>query len=675
MRGWRLGVLVLAVTLLNPNVAGAGLVAVSAAYVFARFIQMDATFLDSGFYTYNPLLVGLSIGYLFRLTPLTVFFVVVAGVSAFVLTHMLFSIFWHYLRLPVLSLPFVLVSSTAYLAAASYTNLYVTGLYPQTFTAWEEAIPWWLGGFFESLGAIFFMPHVIAGALFAAGLLLVSRILFLLAVTGYYAGALTLAWMGGSYAQAFGNLNTFNFILIAMAVGGVFLIPSLRSYTLALVAVVASTVLMSSSEVFWALYNLPIFALPFNVVTLSFVYVLGIVSFPLVARGAPGTPEQMLDEYVCNQRRYPGTLRTLGLPFSGVWTVWQGFEGRWTHQGPWAYAYDFVITGADGKTYRGDGVKLEEYHAFRKPVLAPVRGRVVRVVRDLPDNPVGEGDRTHNWGNLVVISDERGFFVELSHFAEDSIRVEEGDWIERGAVLGLCGNSGYSPQPHIHVQVQGTDQVGATTLPFSFVSYAVGDRYHANDVPSEGADVEPLFPDKGLESRMGFVLDEEFTYDVMRDGEEAQRALFVVRMAPDGTFFLESKRGRLYFGTFEDTFYFYRLEGGDPYLRAPFLALPRMPLAYRKGLEWTDHVPVGLVSRGLRKAGIRLLRSLHHGLGQVAVSSRFVSERSIEGQVRSPLLGITKSTRVVLDPHRGVERIQIDDLIMERVHEAPSAEA
>jgi urea transporter len=45
------------------------MVAVLAAYGFARFIGMGAAFLESGFYTYNPLLVGLSLGYLFKLTP------------------------------------------------------------------------------------------------------------------------------------------------------------------------------------------------------------------------------------------------------------------------------------------------------------------------------------------------------------------------------------------------------------------------------------------------------------------------------------------------------------------------------------------------------------------------------------------------------------------------------
>ena len=155
-----------------------------------------------------------------------------------------------------------------------------------------------------------------------------SRILLLLAIGGYYTGTLTLAMLGGSPDAAFSNLNAFNFILIAMALGGVFLVPSLRSYLIAFFAVVASTMLLSSSEVFWSRWGVPVFALPFNLVTLTFVYVLGLVEFPLLAKTS-GTPEEVLDEHFSGAMRYPGSERTLALPFAGRWTVWQARKTIW----------------------------------------------------------------------------------------------------------------------------------------------------------------------------------------------------------------------------------------------------------------------------------------------------------------------------------------------------------
>jgi urea transporter len=677
------GAFILLVTLTAPNVAIAGFVAVLAAYGFARFIRMDVAFLKSGFYTYNPLLVGLSLGYLFRVTPLTLFFVVAAGIAAFVLTHALFSPAWHYLRLPVLSLPFVLISSVAYLAAGTYTNLYVTALYPRSLSPLEGLVPLWAAGFLRSLGAIFFVPSVAAGLLIAAALLFRSRILFLLAAGGYYAGTLTLAALGGGTAAAFTNLNAFNFILIAMAVGGVFLVPSPRSYVLALVAVVTSTILLSSSEVFWSRWGVPVFALPFNVVTLTFVYTLSLVEFPWLARRA-GTPEDVLDDHLTALQRYPGSPRTIALPFAGGWTVWQAFDGPWTHQGPWRFAYDFVITDADGRTHHGDGLAVEQYHAFRKPVLSPVRGRVVRVVDGLRDNAIGETDRASNWGNLVLIRDDRGFFVEISHFACESIRVAEGAWVERGAVLGLCGNSGYSPQPHIHVQVQLMENVGAPTVPFSFAGLRIGDVFHAGTTPPVGAVVEPLPAERRLENRMAFVLDEVHRFRV-RDchsasppaaeppGGEAVDVELTVRMAPDGTFFLDSGRGSLYFESRDGVFYFLRLDGADPCLRALFLALPRMPLAFRRGLQWTDHVPAGTVATGVIRELVRLARSIHPRLGTVTARLTFEDEGVIRGRVTSGLLREERQTRVVLHPFRGIQTLQAGTLYMERVDDVLGA--
>jgi len=672
IKGWGFGISILAVTLLAPHQAIMGLVAVLAVYAFARFINMEPVFLDSGFYTYNPLLVGLSLGYLFQLTPLTLFFVVTAGIAAFILTHSLFSAVWYYLRLPVLSLPFVVVSSLAYLAAGNYTNLYVGALYPRHIAAFEAMVPLWLGGFLRSLGAIFFMPSVLAGTVIALALLARSRILLLLAVGGYYAGTITLTMLGGSPDAAFSNLNAFNFILIAMAMGGVFLVPSLRSYLLAFFAVVASTMLLSSSEVFWSRWGVPVFALPFNVVTLTFVYVLGLVEFPLLAKTS-GTPEEVLDEHFSGTMRYPGSDRTLALPFAGRWTVWQAFDGPWTHQGPWRYAYDFVLTDAQGATHRGEGVRPEDYLAFRKPVLSPIRGRVVGVVDSHPDNPIGETDRANNWGNLVILKDDRGFYVEISHFAQESVKVKEGDWVERGALLGLCGNSGYSPQPHIHIQVQQTDQAGSPTLPFSFVGYRAGDDFFANDTPQVDARVESLPTEKALEYKMGFVLDEVYRFRVKgcdRDrfaGAQEGVVDFAVRMAPDSTFYLDSGRGRLFFGEEEGTFYFYRMEGHDPCLRAFFLALPRLPLAYRQGLVWDDQVPAGLVTTGLRRAIVRLVRSVHPRVGTVAVRLSFKDESTVTGRVESGLLRGAWETRVVLHQFRGFQTVQVGDLLLERI--------
>ena len=231
---------------------------------------------------------------------------------------------------------------------------------------------------------------------------------------------------------------------------------------------------------------------------------------------------------------------------------------------------------------------------------------MVKVVDDIEENPAGRVDGDRNWGNLVLLEDPRGFCVELSHFAHRTIRVQEGQWVDRGAMLGLCGNSGYSAQPHIHVQVQADARIGAPTLPFSFVSYRRGDVYHANDLPRESDEVEPLCVEPQLDAAATFLPDNVQQFEVLRRGQAAGKAAFRAAIAADGTHYFQSERGWLSFGKYDGTFYCLRLEGDDPWLRLVMLALPRLPLAFKHRLAWKDSIPLGMAVSGVPRLLARL---------------------------------------------------------------------
>ncbi|MCD4782828.1 MAG: urea transporter [Candidatus Eremiobacteraeota bacterium] len=670
LRSRTVGILLFLTTLLNPHLAISGIISVLAAYIFARLINMDQKFVNSGFYTYNPLLTGLAIGYLFRINLLTVFFIMSAGILTFILTVMLSSLFSTYFKLPILSLPFTLISSVTYLASSKYTNLFVTGLYPNLTPGilfFENYFPFWLAGYFRSLGTIFFLPYVIPGIILAVAILSSSRILFLLTILGYYTGTIFTGMLMGSYHNAFMDINHFNYILIAMAIGGIFLIPSIKSYILAIIAVAVSTLLVKSMEVFWLNYGIPGFTLPFNLVTLSLIYVLGLVNYPMVAKLIKSTPEETLDQYLSNLGRYGGTKRTLSLPFSGKWMVWQAFDGRWTHKGSLKYAYDFIITDDQDKSHNNNGTNLTDYYSFHKPVLSPVRGRVAKVVNSLPDNPIGQVDRTHVWGNSVIIEDERGFYVAISHLSRDLIKVREGDWVERGTLLGSCGNSGYSPQPHIHIQAQVSIEIGSSTLPFSFVSYSTETRFYDNDLPTENTAVESLYQDKCLDIITSFMLDDRLTYNVIKDGQKTGEITIIIKSAPDGTFYMDSGKGKLYFGKYEGTFYIYSYEGRDENLKSIFLALPKLPLAYKDGLKWEDRIPVDIVATGFKKRIVQFLSSVYGNLARTSCTFAFLNNKTIEGNVSARILNIEKKTRVELDDYVGFKSIKVDNLELRRV--------
>ncbi|MCF8260068.1 MAG: urea transporter [Melioribacteraceae bacterium] len=668
------GFLLFLITLLNPYVSLGGIVSVLSAYTFARLINMDNEFLKEGFYTYNPLLTGLSVGYLFSFTPLTILFMVITGILTFVTTIFLSSIFSYYLKLPVLSMPFVIISSLAYMASTQYSNLFVTGLYNHTYWDIQLTFGFWIDGYFKSIGAIFFMPNVVTGIIIASIVLALSRIHFLLSILGYYIGTLVIALMVGSFEQSFSDINHFNFILISMVVGGIFLVPSPKSYLIAIIAVCTSTVLLDAVLVFWSNYGIPAFTLPFNIISLSFIYVLGVVKFPQMAYLIKDTPEETIDLYLSNKDRYRGSWITIMLPFAGKWTVYQGFNGKWTHQGGWRYAYDFIITDEDGKSFKNEGNLATDYYCFKKPVLSPIRGRVVKVVNNLPDVEIGTVDKVNNWGNLIIIKDERNFYVEISHLAEDSIKLEEGAWVERGTMLGLCGNSGYSPQPHIHIQVQEVESIGAYTIPFSFVNFMESGVYHSNDLPELDAIVEPLHVDLKYDSKTSFVLDDVFEYKIIKNETEIDRLNLTVKMALDGTFYLDSGKGKLYFGKHEGTFYFYSSEGNDKYLNAIFQSLPRFPLTYRENLTWSDTIPVGRVLKAVPKAIVQFLISFVHNAFKINVNLKFSSPTKITSKISSKVLKVNRTAELEFSDQVGFKSIKVEDIELRRIESASNTD-
>ncbi|MEI6519622.1 MAG: urea transporter [bacterium] len=655
------GLIILAVTFVNPQIALAGIIAIVAAYLGAILLRMDKQFLEYGYYTYNPLLVGMSIGYLFNLTPLSILFIVVAGILTFLVTIFLANFLMTYLRLPVLSMPFVIVSTVAYLATVHYkTTLSLSSHTGFSFLSYDFGLPFWLAGFFKASGAILFAPSVAVGILLCLILLRHSRILFLLAALGYYAGTAIHILMTGSATAAFADTNSFNYIFIAMAVGGIFLIPSINSYLLAIIAVAIASIVMDATSVFWYYYGVPVFTLPFNIVTLGMIYVLALVRHPMVPVNMGRTPEETLESFLANNLRFRDQFRTLYLPFIGCWTVWQGFQGAWTHKGKWSNAYDFVISDENGDTHSGSGADLDDYYCFNKPVLAPTRGRVVQVIDNLPSNAIGDADELNRWGNLVIIQDPRGFYVEISHFAEKSITVKKDDWVEHGAFLGLCGNSGYSPQPHIHIQVQAAEIIGDTTLPFSFVSYIDNGEYQSNNIPPEKNVIEPLYRDKHLENTVAFIIDDEQCYTINHNKKVVGELKMKVKMASDSTFYFETTRGQLYFGKSDNTFYLYRLTGDDPWLRLLFRTLPRMPLTYREGMTWSDNIPQGIVSSRLYKVIKGFFSAIWQQLATKKVTLRFINENRIESTIDK------KCAYVELDRNKGFARVEAGGFVFER---------
>jgi murein DD-endopeptidase MepM/ murein hydrolase activator NlpD len=188
--------------------------------------------------------------------------------------------------------------------------------------------------------------------------------------------------------------------------------------------------------------------------------------------------------------------RTIAIPVRGRWTVMNGPTDRvpshGTHGHGQTFALDLVYEPHEGaRPEFGKGAAFrppEEFPAFGEDILSPVDGTVIAVSDGARDHrtrstwpAVGymflesfvrelAGSR-HVLGNNAVIDAGDGSYMVLAHLQRGSAQVKEGDRVRAGDVVGRCGNSGNSSEPHLHFQLMDHPRaLIAAGLPLRFRS-------------------------------------------------------------------------------------------------------------------------------------------------------------------------------------------------------------
>lgn len=169
------------------------------------------------------------------------------------------------------------------------------------------------------------------------------------------------------------------------------------------------------------------------------------------------------------------------------------------------FAIDWLKVNEDNRLYEGDPQVLDNWFGYNQNILAVADAQVVRVVDRFEDQvpfilPAEQGTITLEEidGNHVILALPNGQFVFYAHLKPGSVTVKEGDFVSRGDVIALLGNTGNTGAPHLHIHVMETaSSLGSNGLPYTFSEYVL-----------TGRTTEESFFDDGLEDNTPFI-DEE----------------------------------------------------------------------------------------------------------------------------------------------------------------------
>jgi len=606
-----LGIILLLVSFLNPLAGVCGLCCVLFSLCLTQLLGYSGENLNAGIYSFNSLLLGLAFGTFYQFNAQCVVWLIFACLLLVMLTVILEHKLGR-LGLPILSLPFILCFWLLLLSSRSLFNIGL--LSKSSFVAGDvcsspaglaylhnylsSGLPYLICLFFRSISAILFQDNIITGMCIGFGLFIHSRIAFSLLVIGflmaYGFNAVFLIYPEGISYYHLGA----NFMMSSVAIGSFFSIPSLRSYLWAIACIPLIFILLNAFTGLLSAYNLPVFSLPFCLINYTLLYFLllrknsGVLQLVTLQHYSP---ERNLYQFI-NQQTRLNNLRyfRFNLPFMGSWMVSQGYDSDITHKADWGKALDFVITD-ENKTYKLPGTLPEHFYCFNKPVLACADGVVVNVIDHVEDNPIGAENMQQNWGNTVVVKHLDGLYSKISHLKMHSIKVKSGEGVKQGDLLGLCGNSGRSPEPHLHFQIQATPYIDAKTLAYPFAYYynQIG-NFESFIIPAEGEVIKPVIIDNTIQKAFDFQAGYSATL-ISSSGKKESIEVFVDELG-QSYFYCHTTDSLAYFINDGTQFYFTSFYGAKSSLIYFFyLAAYKITFTGNEDLVIHDVYPVHLV--------------------------------------------------------------------------------
>jgi len=616
--------LLLCVSFFDFGAGLSGVVAVLIGQITALLFNFNQDLIKDGTHTYNALLVGIAIGIFYDFNMSFLILLFIASILTFLLT-IWFSTSLGRKNMPFLSIPFLMAIWLIILGADNFSALSLKQkevislavYFPSAFTSITDFInglPFANAIFLylRSLGAIFFQYNDLAGLFIAIGLLINSRISFVLSIFGFIIGYFFYYYLQGDFSQLIYSYIGFNFILTAIALGGFFIVPSRRSFLLLLLTIPTIALLISGLQTIFTQFNLPLYSLPFNIVVWLFLSAMMLRTkakgLQLVAFQQFSLEKNHYKYYNSLERFGSDTYFHIGLPVIGEWIISQAYDGEQTHKTDWKHALDFQIIDENGQTFKGAGYELSDYYCYDLPVLAPASGYVVKILDGIDDNKIGEVDLDNNWGNTIIIKHSEYLYSKLSHLKKNAIQVKLNEFVAKGSVVAYCGSSGRSPEPHLHFQMQTTPFIGSKTIAYPLSYYLTKNddkyRFHSFDIPKKNDLVSAVETTSLLKNSFSFIPGKTLKFEILANGNK-EIVAWEVFVSPLNKTYLYCKKTKAtaYFINNGTVFYFTDFYGDKKsFLHSFYLGAHKVLMGYYQNIIIDDKILIDAVFNPFVKA-------------------------------------------------------------------------
>jgi urea transporter/murein DD-endopeptidase MepM/ murein hydrolase activator NlpD len=608
-----LALAILLITFFTPHLGLSGLLAVVLINVTAYFIGINRFLIAEGLYGFNALLLGLFLGFQYEINETFILLFIVSIAMLLIISVWLHGIFSKH-KLPFLAFPFIITYCIISLSSGSFTHIHLnedlafvvnqiakekmTPYYHLTHSLDEMVLPKFLLIYFKTLAGTFFQSSVLAGVIVAGALLYFSRIAFTLSLVGFLSAYLFYSAFGADVNDLDLNLVGSNFIFMGIGIGCFYLIPNGYSYFAVFCLTPILMMLMIFLNKTMEVFQLKSFTLSFSVIIALFLLFLQhrwFHRFLQLVTIQYYSAEKTIYKYKTSIDRFKNAhLAKVYLPFWGSWFVSQGYDGKITHLGEWGKALDFVIVDETEKTYQNSGADLEDFYCYNKPVVAPMDGYIYDIIYTVEENEVGGVNTVDNWGNTIIMNHQNGLFSQISHIKKDSFKIFVGEFVTKGTVLATCGNSGRSPEPHIHFQLQLSSTLGSITIEYP-IAYFIEKEYDKqvlkiSEIPKEETIISNVEVHSLLSESFSFLPGKVISFQDSDSFEVVKWEVFTDELNRSYIYCHKTK-STAYFVNDGTMFYFYDFEGSKKSLLFHFhLAAYRVLLGCYEDIEIKDSV-------------------------------------------------------------------------------------